>query len=128
MRQDRSRKGFIDCAIQCLIQRFLPAFSQIFTNTVEDDDRVVERVTDNREDSSHNRERHFEMHDLEERERRENIVAGGDQRGKRESPLESDHEIDLGHKERQKHRIHRRHHDAGGVRQARRCRRPAIVS
>ena len=99
MRQDRSRKGFIDCAIQCLIQRFLPAFSQIFTNTVEDDDRVVERVSDNRKDRSHYGEGHLEMHDLDECERRQHVVAGGDQGRESEAPLEPDAQVHGRHKE-----------------------------
>ena len=99
MCQDRSRKGFIDCAIQCLIQRFLPAFSQIFTNTVEDDDRVVERVSDNRKDRSHYGEGHLEMHDLDECKRREHVVAGGDKRCQSEAPLEPNAEVYSRYKE-----------------------------
>lgn len=104
MRKNRPRQRFVDCAIERLVQSLLATLSQILTNTVEDDDRVVERITDNGKNRRDDRERNLEVHQLEERQRREHVVSRRDERRKREAPLEADCQIHSRDKEREQHR------------------------
>ena len=104
MRKNRSRQRLVDCAIERLVQRLLAALAQILTNAIEDDDRVVQRVTDNGKNCSDDGERDLEVHKLEERKRRENVVARCDQRRQRKTPLEANCEVHGRYKEREKHR------------------------
>lgn len=103
MRKNGTRQRFIDCTVERVVQAFLASLSQVFTYTIKDDDRVVERVTDNREECRDDRERDFEVHDLEERERRQEIVCCCDDCSQAESPLEPDCEIDERDRERDEH-------------------------
>ena len=45
--QDRSSQGLVDAHVENHIESLLVVFSQIFPNTVKDNDRIVERITDN---------------------------------------------------------------------------------
>ena len=85
-------------------KRFLALLLQVLTNAIEDDDRVVERVTDDREERGDDGQRHLEVHHGEERHRREDVVRRRDDRRHAEPPLETEREIDERHEERDEDR------------------------
>src|SRR5262249_54126296 len=57
-------------------------------------DRVVERITDHRQDGGDDGERDLQAHHRKERERREDVVRRRDDGGNAETPLETDRQID----------------------------------
>ena len=98
-----ARQRLVDRAIERLVEGFLSSLSQVFTHAIEDDDRVVQRVTDDGKNRRDYRERYLEVHDLEERQSRDDVVRGRNQRRKSKTPLEADCQVHSRDKEREKH-------------------------
>jgi len=63
--QDRSRKSLIDGLVDHVSERFLAQQTIVLSNAIEDDDRVVHGVTDEREKRRDNRERNLEAQQRE---------------------------------------------------------------
>ncbi len=104
MRENRARKSLVDRAVERLAQGLLATLAEIFANTVKDDDRVVEGISNHCKQRRDNCERHLKVHDLEERDRRKEIVSGCDDCREAEAPLEPDRKIDQSDGERDQHR------------------------
>jgi len=104
VRENRSRQRFVDRAIERLVERLLPSLPQILTHTVEDDDRIVERIAEHREQTRDDSQRDLQVHQLEERDCRKDIVARRDHRRRGESPLEPDRQVNERNEEGQQDR------------------------
>ena len=109
-------------SLRCLLQ--------VLADAIEDDDRVVERVTDHGEERRDDGERNLEVHHREERERREDVVRRGEDGGDAEAPLEAEGEVDQRDEERDEDRDDRLASSARRRRAHRRlgaCRPVAVV-
>ena len=104
MGQDRARERLIDRAVERLVEGLFPPLPQVLTHAIEDDDRVVQRITEHGEQARHNGERDLEVHQLQERDRREDVVARCYNCRRGESPLEANREVDECNQEREKYR------------------------
>jgi hypothetical protein len=94
MGQHRPRQRFVDRTVERVVERLLSSLPEVLTHSVEDDDGVVQRVAEHGEKASHDGQGDLEMHQLEERYRREDVVTGRNNRGCREAPLEANREVD----------------------------------
>src|SRR5947207_1944198 len=95
------RQRLVDGTVQSLVERLLPSLAQVLAHAVEDDDGVVEGVTENGKKSGDYGQRYLEVHQLEKRNRGEHVVTGRDHCRGGEPPLESDRQVDEGNQERQ---------------------------
>ena len=100
MREHRARQCLVDRAIQHLVQRLGARLLQVLAHAIEDDDRIVERIADDREQRGHDRERDLQAHDREERERAEEIVERRQNGREAEAPLEAEGEVEQRDEER----------------------------
>ena len=94
VREHRPRKRLVDRAVQHLTQRLLPLLLEVLAYAIEDDDRIVERVPDHREEGRHDRERDLQAHDRQEGEGAQQIMSGREHRSHAEAPLEADRKVD----------------------------------
>ena len=94
MGQDRARQRLVDRAVQGLRQRLLASLAEVFTDPIEDDDRIVQRISDDREERGYHRQRNLEMHDLEERERRQKVVRRRDDGSESKTPFKANGQVD----------------------------------
>jgi hypothetical protein len=63
------------------VKSFLSSLAEVFPNAIEDDDGVVQRVAEHREQASDHSQRDLKVHELEERDRGKDVVAGRDNCG-----------------------------------------------
>ena len=106
MSQNRSWQRFVDRPVEGVVQRLLPLLAKVFAHAVEDDDRVVERVSDDGQNRGDDRQRNLEVHQLDERQGREDVMACREKSRNGETPLEPDCQVDSRDKEGKQHRDH----------------------
>src|SRR5947199_9699431 len=63
--QDRSRKSLIDGLVDHVSKRFLAQQAVVFTDAIEDDDRVVHGITDQSKQGRDDRKRNLKMQQRE---------------------------------------------------------------
>ncbi len=107
MRQHGARQGLVDREVQDLVQILAPEFAQVLPHAIEDDDRVIERVTDHRQHRAHDDEAHLEVEVPNEGDGRQDVVERREHGGQAETPLEPDGEIGQGDEEREEDRQER---------------------
>src|SRR5690606_9115850 len=81
------------------IRRLLAAHQ--FPDPVEDDHRVVDRVTGQRQQRRHRRQVEIELQQGEQPHRHQHVVPGRDQRRDRELPLEAEIDVDADRQDRE---------------------------
>src|SRR5579859_4151465 len=91
--ENGSRKCLVDGLIHQRSELFFTQQAAVFADAIENDDRVVHRITNQRQERRDNRQRNFEMQQREKAERDQNIVEHGENRGCSENPFESDGNI-----------------------------------
>ena len=67
---------------------------EVLAHAVEDDHRLVDRVTEHREHRRQHRQRKLPAEDREHADHQDHVVQIGDDRGDRELPLEAEGEVD----------------------------------
>src|SRR5215471_2266082 len=75
--QDSSRKSLVDGLVDDVRERFPAQQTVILTNAIEDDDRVVHRITDQREQRRDDRQGNLEAEQREKSQRDEHVVKHG---------------------------------------------------
>src|SRR5687768_7989332 len=93
--QGGTRQGFVDRTIEQLdqIDVLTRRFLEVFANAVENDDCVIERITDDGEHRGYRSQRYFHPEDGDDKQRNRRIVNGCDDGGQAEAPLESDRQV-----------------------------------
>jgi hypothetical protein len=105
-RHDGARKRLVDRQIEQLGQRHLAVFLQVLADAVVDDDGVVERVADQREDRGDDVEVELHAREREHAERQRHVVRQREQRADAELPFEAHPDVDRDAEHRQRERDH----------------------
>src|SRR5690606_3082026 len=104
-RQHRPRERLVDRTVDQRNDLLTPPRRlQILADPIEDNDRVVQRVTQDRQHGGDGRQRNLEPEDRQDPERDEHIVSGRDDRSHAETPFEAERQIDQRHREREEDR------------------------
>src|SRR5213078_2167512 len=91
--QDRSRKSLIDGLVDHVGERFFAQQAVVLTDAIEDDDRVVHGITNQREQGRDDRQRNLEMQQREKPQSDQHVMKDGQNRGGPVNPLESEGNI-----------------------------------
>src|SRR5258707_4737492 len=91
--QDRSRKSLIDGLVDHVSKRFLAQQTVVLTDAIENDDRVVHGITNQREQGRDNRERNLEAQQREKAQGDQHVMKDGQNGGGSVNPLESEGNI-----------------------------------
>jgi len=103
LRHDGSRERLIDRLIEHLIRREPATHVEALPDPVEDDDRVVERIADDRENRRHDRKIEGRAVEGEDTEHQDRVVDDGDDGAEREPPsVEAERDVDEDHPERER--------------------------
>src|SRR6185437_5030588 len=91
--QNRPAQRLIDAAVHHIGQRLAAAETQVFADTVEDDDGVVHGIADEGEDGGNHRKAHFLSRQGEEAHGDQGVVKAGHHGSDAVNELESEPEI-----------------------------------
>src|SRR5688572_2370458 len=88
-----ARERVVDGAVQDAREALVLRLVQVLAHAVEDDDGVVERISDDREKGRDDEEADLDAQDGDERDGRQDVVGGRRDRGDAEAPLEPNRQI-----------------------------------
>src|SRR5438067_12820784 len=91
--QDCSRKSLIDGLVDHVGKRFLAQQAVVLTDAIENDNRVVHGITDQREQSRDDRQRNLEVQQREKPQGDQHVMKDGQNGGGSVNPLESEGNI-----------------------------------
>ena len=102
-RDDRARQALVDRLVADLGEGDPLLALEKLADAVEHDDRVVDRVADDRQERGDHDERHLAAAQREQAERDERVVREGDQAAEAEAEAEAEADVDQDRHEREQH-------------------------
>ena len=103
---DRATERLRGADVDDLAQRLAAMTAEVLADAVVDDDRVVDRVADDREQRGDRRERDFLAHEDVDAERDERVVDERDDAARREPQVEAERDVDHDEDDRVEDRLH----------------------
>ena len=104
---DGARQRLVDGVVERLVRRQAPVLLEVLADAVEHDDRVVQRVADDREDGRDHGEIELGLRDREHAEHQDGVVHHGEDGAQRQPPgVEAEDDV-----ERDQHQRHGQRHD-----------------
>ena len=104
-RDDRPAQRLVDAQVHDLVERLAAQQPRVLADAVEDDDRVVHRVADDRQHRRHDVQRQLVVEEREHREHDEDVVEGRDDRADREDEPESEGDVGRQAEDREERRV-----------------------